>query len=442
LKILFPSIFYLPHVVGGIEYYVHNLAKGLLLLGHDVKIVVPEYEDGPKGDYEFDGVQVIRYKSFTSVGKLQMSGLQSNQSLDHFKELLQKEKPDIVHFSQLTNSSGISLEHIAAPKAFGAKVVYTNHMAEFICQRGDLMYLGKTKCDGTVTVKKCTLCTMNKRGISMIASLLAVAVDSALSKITGEKKFLQQVKPFTFPGFASRWHVHKIESVIDTADIFVSIADWSTKLLKQNGWYKKNCTTVQTGLLNQNIDLNIDTLKYDGKRPLKIIYVGRIFPVKGVDVLINAVNAIESNAIELNIYGPAGAINEREYYNYCKDLSKESTNILFHQEAGNSQIVKLMSQNDLLCIPSRGNEMSPLVIQEAKAAGIPVIGADLPAVEEWVKHGQNGLVFCTGDSGSLSKQLLAVINNPSLLELFKQNISLPVNFKSTTDSYEKLYKSF
>ena len=442
MKILFPSLFYLPHVVGGIEYYIHNLAKGLLLKGYDVKIALPEFEDGPVGNYEYEGVPVVRYKGFTSVGKLQMAGLEPNESLYHFKKLLLQEQPDIVHFNQLTNSSGISLEHIAAPKEWGMKVVYTNHMSEFLCQRGDLMYLGKRVCDGTVTVKKCTLCIMNKRGISQPAAYAALAADTLLAKITGQKNFLRQVKPVTFPGFSSRWQIYKIKSIIDSADVFVSIAEWSTKLLKQNGWYKKNCITIQTGLLTGNIEKNTGTLKYGGKRSLKIIYVGRIFLVKGLDVLIKALKAIDINTVELNIYGPAGAINERVYYNYCRDLAKENTNILFHREADNTQVVKLMSENDMLCIPSRGNEMSPLVIQEAMAAGIPVIGADLPAVKEWVSDGQNGLVFCTGDSDSLKKKLLLVINNPSLLEIFKQNIVLPLSFKNTIDSYEKLYKSF
>ena len=47
---------------------------------------------------------------------------------------LAKEKPDIVHFSQLTNSSGVSLDHILAAKQSSAKIVYTNHLAKRIDQ--------------------------------------------------------------------------------------------------------------------------------------------------------------------------------------------------------------------------------------------------------------------------------------------------------------------
>lgn len=440
LKIIFPSVFYLPHVVGGIEYYIQNLAKGLLLKGHDVKIAVPEFDDGPKGDYEYDGLQIIRYKGFTSVGKLQMSGLQANESLHHFKALLRREKPDIVHFSQITNSSGISLQHIAAPKEFGAKVVYTNHMAEFICQRGDFMYMGKTSCDGIVTVKKCTTCLLHTRGLNKAAANITSCIDNSIAKLVGQQNYLRQVTLVTLPGFSTRWHIHKVKSVISTADTFISIAEWCTGLLKQNNWYSKNCVTVKTGLLNST-SVKLKTLaEYDGYRPFKIICVARIFPVKGIDLLIKAVKGIDKTAIELNIYCPAVAVNESGYYNLCRDLAKENPNIFFHPEAKNSEVVALMSQNDILCIPSKGNEMAPLVIQEAMAAGIPVIGADLPAVKEWITDGYNGLIFPVNNGEALTRKLQTVINNPHLLYLFKTNLQAPRAFAQVVNEYNNLYQ--
>ncbi len=81
-----------------------------------------------------------------------MAGIEPNESIDNFKELLARGKAGHCTFSQLTNSSGISLIIFYAARQSGAKVVYTNHLAEFLCQRGDLKYMGITDCDGNITV--------------------------------------------------------------------------------------------------------------------------------------------------------------------------------------------------------------------------------------------------------------------------------------------------
>ena len=176
--------------MGGIELYIHNLAKGLLAKGHDIKIVVPAYEDYDinMNDYELDGLQVIRYNGYgAEVSKLQMIGIEPNEGLVNFKKLLEREKPDVVHFSQLTNSSGVSLDHILAAKQSGAKVVYTNHLAEFICRRGNLKYKGITDCDGQITVQKCTACMLHAKGMNTFTVSMAMYADSIATKIVGKK---------------------------------------------------------------------------------------------------------------------------------------------------------------------------------------------------------------------------------------------------------------
>jgi glycosyltransferase involved in cell wall biosynthesis len=443
LKIIFASVFYLPQAVGGIEYYIHNLAKGLLQKGFDVKIAVPAYEDYDinMNDYVLDGLQVIRFNGYNAESnKLHMAGVVPNESLAHFKKLLEREKPDVVHFNQLTNSSGISLHHIQTAKECGAKIVYTNHLAEFICLRGDLRYKSTTACDGIVTNKKCTSCMLQKKGMNKTIAAVLTLADSITAMVVGKKNYTRQLMPVTFPGFAARWQISKIESVIMMSDRFVSIAEWSSNLLKKNGWYNTNCITIKTGLF-KNIPVQNSSSNYDGKRPLKIIYMGRIVPVKDLAVLIKAVKKIDTGLAELHIYGPKGHLAYSTYIDECRDLATGFHNIIFHTPVDNSEVVRLMKEHDILCLPSRGIEMAPLVIQEAMAAGIPVLGSSLPAIEEWVKDGQNGLIFSISDESSLQAKLMEIINNPALLQSLKDNIKPPQSFETVVDDYARLYRS-
>lgn len=427
--------------MGGIELYIHHLALGLKQKGHEVKIVVPAFATDEKSNYYFEGIEVIRYTAKYPVSRLEFTGIQPNESLQYFKELIQIEKPDIIHFSQLTNSSGVSLQHIKAAKQSGAKVIYTNHLSEFICQRGDLKYMGNLSCDGIVTIEKCTTCLLHKRGINKNFTKAATLIDKVLIKIVGENKFEWQLKPIVFPGFFTRWHIQKIKSVIDQVDAFVSISKWSNDLLKKNGWQKQNCTTITTGLLNAPAEKTSAIKIYDGNRPLKIIFIGRLFRVKGADILIKAIKGIPTHQVEVNFYGPKDNPEYSEYFNHCQHLSEGQKNIIFHEPVPNEQVVQLMVKHDILCVPSRGNEMAPLVIQEAMAAGIPVIGSDLPAIKEWVKDEQNGFIFSVEDAKDLKNKLLRIINEPALLTSFKNRLPAYESFETVINNYEDLYQS-
>lgn len=427
--------------MGGIELYIQHLAIGLQEKGHQVKVIVPAFTEDEKKNYCYKGVEVIRYIAKHPVNRFQFAGIEANESLKNFDTLIQNEKPDIIHFSQLTNSSGISLQHIEIAKRSGAKIIYTNHLSEFICQRGDLVHMGSTTCDGIVDIQKCTKCILDKRGIKKAMANTAALIDSILIKGFGEKNYKRQLKPFVFPGFFTRWHIQKVKSVINTVDAFVSIANWSNDLLQKNGWKRANCTTITTGLLSTSIMKPAALADYNGQRPLKVVFMGRIFPVKGVDILIKAAKKIPAHLIEINIYGPKDNGGYSEYFNECTSMAKLCENIFFHEPVENDAVVKIMAGHDVLCIPSRGNEMAPLVIQEAMAAGIPVLGADLPAIKEWVTDMHNGFIFSTNDPVALRTKLMLIINNPSSLQSVKKQVQKPGSFSNVVEQYESLYNS-
>lgn len=52
---------------------------------------------------------------------------------------------------------------------------------------------------------------------------------------------------------------------------------------------------------------------------------------------------------------------------------------------------------DVLAVPSRWMENAPLVVLEAFAAGIPIIGSDLGGIAELVTHGVDGLLLPVDD---------------------------------------------
>jgi glycosyltransferase involved in cell wall biosynthesis len=85
--------------------------------------------------------------------------------------------------------------------------------------------------------------------------------------------------------------------------------------------------------------------------------------------------------------------------------------------------------------------MSPLVIQEAFAAGIPVIASDVYGNREQIIHGVNGLLFAFRSESDLKKQLQFIIDDPSLIGKMKSQVQAPAGFEEAGMKYEELYKS-
>jgi len=431
----------MPHASGGIEYYIHHLALGLKARGHAPSVVLPAYpDDQVKEPYTFEGIPVLRHPGYPAEGKWQIAGLEPNETLAHFRRLLEAEKPDIVHFNQLTNSGGISLQHLQAAREAGARVVYTSHMAEFLCQRGDLMQRGTQRCNGVIAPAKCADCLLASRGMNGPLRGLLLAGDWVWSRLKGTGNFKAQMRPLTLPGFAARWHIHKIRSVIRESDAFVSIARWSTALLKKNNWYGQQCHTIPTGLFEHASAELPEPAAYNGKGHLKLLYMGRVVAEKGLKVLLQAVLQMDPERIALDVYGPAGLKGSAVYLEECRAMSADAPNIRFFPRIPVNEVPAVMRQYHLLCLPSTGNEMAPLVIQEAMDAGLPVVGSDLPAISEWIENGRNGLLFKTGDAASLRTALQGLLDSPCSLDDFRKQLKPPARFSSVVDNYELLYR--
>jgi glycosyltransferase involved in cell wall biosynthesis len=85
--------------------------------------------------------------------------------------------------------------------------------------------------------------------------------------------------------------------------------------------------------------------------------------------------------------------------------------------------------------------MSPLVIQEAFAAGIPVIASNVYGNEEQIRHNMNGLLFDFNNVNDLRRQIIRCIKEPSLLQDLAKNIKSPRSFKEVGGEYLTLYKN-
>jgi MoaA/NifB/PqqE/SkfB family radical SAM enzyme len=138
-------------------------------------------------------------------------------------------------------------------------------------------------------------------------------------------------------------------------------------------------------------------------------FLGRVIPVKGIHLLLNAFRATRGDA-RLRIHG---GLNGQE--GFLRAIAGDDQRIEFRGAYDNDDLSAVLSGIDAVVVPSLWIENAPLVIQESKLAGIPVITSDAGGMAELVLHGVDGYVFPLGDEPALTHMLQGLIDEPEKL---------------------------
>jgi glycosyltransferase involved in cell wall biosynthesis len=157
------------------------------------------------------------------------------------------------------------------------------------------------------------------------------------------------------------------------------------------------------------------------------IFIGRVSPVKGVDVLLRAAHYLASELKNLKVLiigSLSGSFNIRnEITPYARKLVEESKLLPVHFVGfvnNKSQDFRVyLSAADVAVVPSL-LESQVLVVLEALDMGKPVIGSDTGGIPAMVT-GDVGCLFPPGDSFALARKIKDLHDNPEGLARMQQD---------------------
>ncbi len=186
-------------------------------------------------------------------------------------------------------------------------------------------------------------------------------------------------------------------------DRFVSPSQFLADRYIAWGLPRDRFAVIENGLVH-NAPTTSDRSRRGGERWV-FGYFGQITPFKGVDTLLDAAEIIArtpelANRITLRIHG--NFVGQTEAF--VARLTAAVERHAFVEYAGpyeNALAADLMSECDYVVVPSRWWENSPVVIQEAFAAGRPVLCSGLGGLAEKVADGVSGLHYRMGDADDL-----------------------------------------
>lgn len=140
------------------------------------------------------------------------------------------------------------------------------------------------------------------------------------------------------------------------------------------------------------------------------LFAGRLSPEKGVSTLVAAWKKLTAE-VPLLIAGDGPLRRELEAEVAKSNLRR----VAFLGRLGASVTRAAMKKAAFLIVPSVWYEGFPMVIAEAFACGVPVLGSRLGSIQEVVTNGRTGIHFTAGDPSDLAEKVDWAWNHPSEL---------------------------
>lgn len=152
-----------------------------------------------------------------------------------------------------------------------------------------------------------------------------------------------------------------------------------------------------------------------GDHPV-MLFVGRIQPLKGLDVAVGALARLGRPDAELVVVGgPSGAEGDAELARVLAlaDQLGVRHRIRFVAPQPHHLLSTYYRAADVVLVPSR-SESFGLVALEAAACGVPVVAAAVGGLRTLVQHGRTGLLVGERDPESFAAAARSLLDQPSL----------------------------
>lgn len=139
--------------------------------------------------------------------------------------------------------------------------------------------------------------------------------------------------------------------------------------------------------------------------PLRLLFVGRLSPQKNLPLLLTALQGV-SQQFDTTIVG-AGE-NEADLRLLAKRAKLQ--NVHFAGRKDGEALLEAYESADVFVLPSEREGM-PLVLLEAMAMRLPIVGTNVLGTRDLVRDGHNGYLVPLGDPAQLQAALLNIAND-------------------------------
>lgn len=401
----FPSHFY------GTETYTLELAKQYRAMGIDARVVTAIFPGEPAANdllthYEFQGIPV------TCIDKNRLPDTRVKDTYYQpdlrpiLAQILRDIRPDVVHVTHLINHTAALLE-VILELGIPCYATFTDFFG--FCYNNKLEAADGSLCAGPAPDRiNCMACYFKDAARHPDAPWLLRwgAHPRRVTWLANAANVAQKLRPLRRGRMDGL-----LEDLARRPDTLLYLysayreAVTATRFLRTA--YERNGFAMPMRSIPFGVDIerHPKPSRPAGHRPV-VGFIGQIARHKGTDILVDAFRRLPVGAAELHIYGPAD--QEPGYMSHLHALAGGAP-IHFRGTFSKERMREVMDSLDLLVIPSRWYENSPLVLLNALAAHTPVVVSDVAGMTEFLDEGRNGFSFQRSSVDSLEHLLGQVV---------------------------------
>lgn len=423
MKIAIFTDTYLPEK-NGVVISINNFSEILAKRGHEILIIAPKYKG--YADEKKTGITVVRYPAFSFTSN-KATKVAFPKTIDLVKKL-RNFKPDLIH---IQTPASLGIVGIIMAKLLKVPNIQTYHtyLPELAVYFDVAKVFGLEKIPDAINSSRLTKRIMDSDFYEL---LTRAGKKETLSEFIGFKP--KKKKPNYEPTERVLWAYTRW--VYNRANLVLTPSHILAKKLKAHG--VKPVVDAQTN----GIWADSFAKKTNYKLQNKLIYLGRLGHEKRVDVVVKAFAVANKSfpKLKLYLYGPGPATDE------LKKLAGKLgvfNSIVFKGAYQIERMKPELKKFDIFLTASP-METQGLVILEAMAAGLPVIGANKLAIPEIVKSGKNGYVVPAESYEIMGRKIIKLVEDDGLRQKMGEaalKIVEAHNMPKAVELLEKHYQS-
>ncbi len=351
MRVLFVSSLWPPVVRGGAEMYAGRLAAELGLAGHQTGA----FTLGIGGEDVVGRSPAWPYRLHESEAQpgWKRAAFHVRDQFDpvasyQLRQAIDRFGPDVVHSHSI---AGLSAAALTTPSARGIAHVHTLHDYWLLCQRTSLVNREGVACE--VRCSGCRVVSGVRRAVS-VRHFPPVLI--AVSEAVAEEHRRGGVP-------AHRLRV--IHNPVEPSRV---------------------AATVKGGMRRSG--------------PIRLGFLGQLVAIKGLPLLLEALRTLDD--VELLVAGDGPLLSEVRAAPQARALG-------WVDDDGRD---RFFAEIDCLVVPSAWKDPAPLVVNEARSRGLPVIAARIGGLPELVPESCRPLLFEPLDAADLAAKVRMFMDEP------------------------------
>lgn len=435
MRVVHVPFTYHPDAVGGTEVYVAELARELAPLGIESVVAAPA--SGQAGArYDYDGVAVHRFPVAPSDDIRDVYGDGDARAAAALDAVVAEERADVIHLHAFTRAASVRAARAAHSR--GVPVVFTYHTPTASCVRGTLLRDGRDPCDGALVERRCAACLLESHGVPKPARTAIAAMPSrlgaALAAAGARGRWVTALRARELTGVRH----DAFRTLLREADAVVAVCEWVRAMLLRAGADPKRLVLSRQGT---PAGASVRHRAVESHGPLRLAYVGRLHPTKGLHVVLAALADRRELAVALDVYGVVQDAAGERYAEELRRLAGTDERVAFRPAVSANHVVSTLAAYHATVAPSQWLETGPLTVLESFAAGVPVLGSNLGGIAELVTHDRDGWLVSHASTAAWAAALARLATDRSLCARLRAGVRPPRTTADVARDMARLYES-